>query len=151
MEELFHTLPKILEFTDDKAVRESIVFAAWRKVAGDLWGKTLPTKLEGKCLSVAVSDEKWKQHLERLSQEIIFKINSLLKQSAVNFIEFYVDESLSEVEKKTNRRESEDLLDEVSVEIRSSADQIKDDNLRYQFLLAVAACLERKKALERKT
>ena len=47
--------------------------------------------------------------------------------------------------------EAEEIaLDEVSPKLRNSADAIKDDNLRYQFLLAAGSCLARKKILMKK-
>ncbi len=36
MEDLFRTLPKLLkEMSDSEEVREAVVFAAWRKIAGE--------------------------------------------------------------------------------------------------------------------
>jgi len=38
-------------------------------------------------------------------------------------------------------------LEEVTPKLRVAADAIKDDNLRYQFLLAAGSCLARKKKM----
>jgi hypothetical protein len=85
---------------------------------------------------------------------MIFKLNSTLKQAAVTFIEFRVDEKTVENERLKNRKQTisdaefEDIaLDEISSKLRHSADAIEDDNLRYQFLLAAGGCLSRKKKL----
>jgi hypothetical protein len=55
---------------------------------------------------------------------------------------------------KFNRREDdekyseEEVLNEITPKIRRSADAIKDDNLRYQFLLAAGSCLARRKKMK---
>ncbi len=155
MQDLFRTLPKLLnEFEDSEEVREAVVFAAWRKVAGkSLCEHSAPFRLYEKHLIVAVKDKMWKRHLEKeLAGQMIFKLNSLLGQAAVTFIEFRIDEETVSKIKKTDRRikvSDEDLkeiaLDEISPRLRHRADAIKDDNLRYQFLLAAGSCLARKK------
>ena len=43
----------------------------------------------------------------------------------------------------------EAALNEVSPKMRHKADSIKDDNLRYQFLLAAGSCLVRKKKMKK--
>jgi hypothetical protein len=157
MDELFRALPALLtEFEDNETVREAVVFAAWRKVAGKtLRLSAVPVQFSGKRLTVAVSDENWRKHLEHLSGQMIFKINSLLGSAVVTFIEFCVDETAVKKERiKFNRREDdekyseEEVLNEITPKIRRSADAIKDDNLRYQFLLAAGSCLARRKKMK---
>jgi len=47
-----------------------------------------------------------------------------------------------------SREEQEEIaLEEVTPKLRGAADAIKDDNLRYQFLLAAGSCLARKKKI----
>jgi hypothetical protein len=41
-------------------------------------------------------------------------------------------------------------LEQVTPNLRIAADAIKDDNLRYQFLLAAGSALAQKKRLEKK-
>ena len=156
MEELLCTLPGLIkEFDENEAVREAVVLALWRKIAGDfLREHAVPFRLYQKHLIVAVTSETWKKHLETLSGQMIFKLNSALRQAAVTFIEFRVDEETVEQERLKNRKQTisdaefEDIaLDEVSQKLRRSADAIEDDNLRYQFLLAAGGCLSRKKKL----
>jgi hypothetical protein len=159
MEAIFRTLPALLrELDDNEAVREAVVFAAWRKIAGDgLRAKTAPFRLFQKHLIIAVGSDTWKRHLEHLAGQMIFKINSAVGQAAVTFIEFRVDEetvaaSLADSRKDTlSKSEMEQLaLEEVTPQMRRAADAIKDDNLRYQFLLAAGSCLARKKILEKR-
>ncbi|MDQ6785660.1 MAG: DUF721 domain-containing protein [Acidobacteriota bacterium] len=159
MEDLFRALPKLLkEMSDSEEVREAVVFAAWRRIAGEsLQSHAVAFRLFNKHLIVAVASKTWKKHLEFLSGQMIFKINSMLGQAAVTFIEFRIDEEtvLQERAKtKTSTISDEELkeiaLDEVTPKLRSSADAIKDDNLRYQFLLAAGSALARKKKINKK-
>lgn len=157
MQELFRALPKLLkEFEDTEEVREAVVFAAWRKIAGEsLSEHTLPFRLFKKHLIIAVADKMWKRHLESLSGQMIFKINSVLGQAVVTFIEFRIEAAALEAERAKHRKTrltdeqlKEIALDEVTPKLRHSADAIKDDNLRYQFLLAAGSCLARKKRIK---
>jgi len=157
MNELFRALPALLkEFDDNETVREAVTFAAWRKIAGESLGQhAVPFRLNQKRLTVAVKSETWRKHLENLSGQMIFKINSVLGQAVVTYIEFYIDEKAVEranVQKQTpilSDEEFEEIaLEEVTPKMRRSADAIKDDNLRYQFLLAAGGALARKKKLK---
>jgi hypothetical protein len=155
MKELFRTLPKLLkELDDSEEVREAVVFAAWRKVAGrSLCEHSAPFRLFEKHLVVAVKDKMWKRHLEKeLAGQMIFKLNSILGSAEVTFIEFRIDEETVLKERKPFRKKEvskedfeEIALDEVSPNLRHRADAIKDDNLRYQFLLAAGSALAKKK------
>ncbi len=154
MNELFRALPVLLkEMSDNESVREAVVFAAWRRVAGEgLRDKAVPIRLFQKHLIVAVETATWKKHLESLSGQMIFKINSALGQALVTFIEFRVDDATIQAERAKHRTNliDEDKLREIALEqvtpkLRRAADAIKDDNLRYQFLLAAGGALARKK------
>ena len=157
MDELFRALPKLLkEFDDNEELREAVTLAAWRKIAGEFMLKNaVPFRLFKKHLIVAVIDNMWKRHLEDLSGQMIFKINSVLGQAVVTFIEFRIDEKtvLQENRNERNSKFSDEqlteiALDKVTPKLRHSADAIKDDNLRYQFLLAAGSCLARKENLK---
>jgi hypothetical protein len=156
MEELTRALPALIkEFDENETVREAVVMAVWRKIAGEiLRDHAVPFRLFQKHLIVAVASETWKRHLESLSGQMIFKLNSALGQAAVTFIEFRVDEKTVLEERRKNKKqivseaEFEDAaLDEVSQKLRRAADAIEDDNLRYNFLLAAGGCLVRRKNL----
>ena len=156
MEELLRALPALLnELDENEAVREAVVMAVWRKIAGNsLRDHAVPFRLYKNHLIVAVTSEMWKKHLESLSSQMIFKVNSMLKQPAVKFIEFRVDEKTVRQHRAANKKTGvsqtefeETALDEVSAKLRRSADAIEDDNLRYNFLLAAGGCLSRKKKL----
>lgn len=156
MEQLTRALPGLIkEFEENEIVREAVVLALWRRIAGEfLRDHAVPFRLFQKHLVIAVASETWKKHLESLSGQMIFKLNSSLGQAAVTFIEFRVDEKTVERERSRNKRQTisdaefEDIaLDEVSPQLRRSADAIEDDDLRYQFLLAAGGCLSRRKKL----
>ncbi len=160
MNELFRALPKLLkEFDDNEELREAVTLAAWRKIAGEsLLKHAVPFRLFNKHLIVAVRDNMWKRHLETLSGQMIFKINSVLGQAVVTFIEFRIDEET--VVQATNAVRNTTLsdaelteiaLEKVTPKLRHSADAIKDDNLRYQFLLAAGSCLARKERMKNNT
>ena len=159
MQDLFRTLPKLLkEFDDSDEVRQAVAFAAWRRVAGkSLLEHAVPFRLFNKKLIVAVVDKMWKRHLEDLSGQMIFKLNSILGQAVVAFIEFRIDEKTVSDERTGNRKSNlsdeeytEMALDRVTPKLRHSADAIKDDNLRYQFLLAAGSCLARKERMKKR-
>jgi hypothetical protein len=154
MNELFRALPALIkQFDDNENVREAVTFAAWRKIAGEsLSPHAIPLNLNQKHLTIAVSSEMWKKHLQSMSGQMIFKINSVLGQAIVTFIEFRVDEKTIETARAKNNKptisdeELEEIaLNEITPKMRRAADAIKDDNLRYQFLLAAGSCLARKK------
>ncbi len=156
MEDLFRTLPKLLkEMGEHEEVREAVVFAAWRKIAGvSLQSHAVAFRLYNKHLMVAVTSEMWKRHLELLSGQMIFKINSVLGQAIVTFIEFRVDEETvlqerrkSDAPAMSDEELREIALNEVTPKMRRSADAIKDDHLRYQFLLAAGSALAHKKRM----
>ncbi len=105
MQDLFRALPKLLkEFEDTEEVREAVVFAAWRRIAGEsLSEHTVPFRLFNKHLIIAVADKMWKRHLESLSGQMIFKINSILGQPIVTFIEFRIEAATLETERAKHR------------------------------------------------
>jgi hypothetical protein len=94
MEEIASALPALLkQFDENEMLREAVVFAVWRSIAGEnLRRNAVPFRLFKKQLVVAVGSDTWKKQLEAMSGELIFKLNSALKQAAVTFIEFRVDE-----------------------------------------------------------
>jgi hypothetical protein len=159
MNELFRTLPKLLkELNDNEDVREAIVFAAWKKIAGEaLNEQTVAKRLTEKRLTIAVAGDMWKKHLESLSGQMIFKLNSMLGQAVVTFIEFQVDEKLVVENRKRkavsieeNLITDESALKKISPKLQKAANAITDEALRNQFLLAAGNCLVRQEHLKAK-
>lgn len=159
MNEFFRLLPNLLkEFEDNQKVREAVVFAAWRNIAGEsLSEHAIPFRLSNKHLMVAVATERWEKYLKDLSGQMIFKLNSALGQAVVTFIDFRVNDELVQAEREKRRGKIYDeaelreiALEQVTPKLRSKADSIKDDDLRYQFLLAAGSCLARKEKLKKR-
>jgi hypothetical protein len=157
MNELFRSLPALLkQMEDNESLRQAVVFAAWRRIAGEgLREHAVALRLYQKHLIVAVMSETWKKHLEHLSGQMIFKLNSTLEQPLVTFIEFRIDEETVKQERAKHQKNEIDAerqrqiaLEQVTPKMRHAADAIKDENLRYQFLLAAGSCLARKKNMK---
>ncbi len=159
MKELFRLLPNLLkEFEDNPKVREAVIFAAWRKIAGEsLSEHAVPLRLSNKHLTVAVADERWAKYLKDLCGQMIFKLNSSLSQAAVTFIDFAIDEEFVTADREKRRGKTFDenelrqlALKQLTPKLKSKASAIKDTNLRDQFLLAAGSCLARKERLAKK-
>ncbi len=149
-------MPKVLRETgESEALREPLVFAAWKRIAGEnLERNTAPVGLDKKRLIVAVPDEIWKRHLENLSGQMIFKLNSLLGEEVVTFIEFRVDGKHFSAGREAQERKAAERLnfdrrsqEELTPRLREAADSIEDPELRELFLQAAGNCLVRKKDL----
>ncbi len=149
-------MPKVLrEAGESNPLREPLVFAAWKRIAGEnLERNTAPTGLDKKRLIVAVPDEIWKRHLEHLSGQMIFKLNSLLGEEVVTFIEFRVDSKQFSAGREAQERKAVERLgfdrrsrEELTPRLREAADRIEDPELRELFLRAAGNCLVRKKDL----
>jgi hypothetical protein len=156
MQDIFRALPKVLrEAGESEPLREPLVFAAWKRIAGEnLERNTAPTGLDKKRLIVAVPDEIWKRHLEHLSGQMIFKLNSLLGEEVVTFIEFRVDSKQFSAGREAQERKAVERLgfdrrsrEELTPRLREVADRIEDPELRELFLRAAGNCLVRKKDL----
>lgn len=155
MQDLLRFIPALVDqLGDNQVAREAFVFAAWKKVAGEgLRGKTAPVALDGETLVVAVRDATWKRNLESLAGQMIFKVNSAFRRQFVTFIEFRIDEkavdeesSIAETATSQEQFRADAAL-EITDEVRSAAEAIKDAGLREQFLSAAGECLARKKRM----
>jgi hypothetical protein len=149
MEAVFRTLGKVVsEFEEDERLRDSLVFSVWRQIAGQAIDQASePLELEQKKLKIAVADENWQRHLTDLTPEMIFKLNSALKRSEVEFIQFVVDEKAVKRGAPENFV-SEGQLAEIVPLLQSSAASIKDRDLRKTFLQAAASALARKEKMK---
>lgn len=160
MEDLFRALPALLkQFDDNDDLRQSVIFAAWRRIAGEsLLEHAAAFQLDKKRLIVAVENDRWQKYLKELSGQMIFKINSALGQAMVTYIDFQVNEEAVKAERKKSgkiqidhEKEREIALEQITPKMRRAADSIKDDNLRYQFLLTAGSLLAKKENLKKKS
>ncbi len=152
MEDLFQSLPKLLRAAgESEEVLEAASFAAWRRVAGEaLRGCAVPFRLYRKTLVVSVPDATWKRQLEQVSPQLVFRLNSLLGQAVVTYVEFRVDpQTVREERKRLGRTEyeragAEEAALDRAAELDEAAHAIHDDELRRRFLLAAGSCMNRR-------
>src|SRR5918997_4050501 len=93
MDDLIRALPKLLRAAGEtEEVLEAAALVAWRRVAGsELSRQAVPFRLYRKTLIVAVADSTWQRQLEAMSGQLLFRLNSLLGQAVVTYIEFRLD------------------------------------------------------------
>jgi hypothetical protein len=153
MEDLIRSLPKLLRAAGEaEEVCEAAAIVAWRRVAGEgLRGQAVPFRLYRKTLIVAVADTTWQKQLEAVSGQLLFRLNSLLGQAVVTFIEFRVDQRTVQAERaaqalKETDREAQELraLQKAEGQLSQAADAIHDEELRRRFLVAAGSCIERR-------
>ena len=152
MQDIFSALPALLEHQgDNEEVRRSVVFAAWRRVAGEsLLEHAVAVDLVESTLKVAVADRNWQRNLMELSPEMIFRMNYILGTAEVKFIEFSIDPSAFEGARNVSadRAAAEaEALDQINEPLKKAADHIKDDDMRRKFLLAAGSCLARERRI----
>lgn len=153
MDDLIRALPKLLRAAGEaEEVLEAAAMVAWRRVTGEeLSRQTVPFRLYRKTLIVAVADTTWQKQLEAMSGQLLFRLNSLLGQAVVTYIEFRIDPKTvaaartgrmqeaaarEELERRALKRATGELLD--------AAGAIQDEELRRRFLLAAGSCIDRR-------
>jgi hypothetical protein len=153
MDDLIRSLPKLLRAAGEaEEVLEAAALVAWKRVAGDgLRTQAVPFRLYRKTLIVAVADITWQKQLEAMSGQLLFRLNSLLGQAVVTFIEFRIDpktvraeRSVAQVQQTSRAEQEQRALQSVSGEISIAAGAIHDDELRRRFLLAAGSCIDRR-------
>ena len=154
MDDLIRALPKLLRAAGEmEEVAEAAALVAWRRVAGEaLRGQAVPFRLYRKTLVVAVADATWQKQLETMSGQLLFRLNSLLGQALVTFIEFRIDLKTVQAERaalshEVNREELEQrAFNSASGEVFAAAGAIHDEALRRRFLLAAGSCIDRRES-----
>jgi hypothetical protein len=139
-------MPKILERAgNNRELSEAAAIIAWKRVAGEgLARHARPTILRETKLTVEVADDVWKKQLQRMSVELISRVNRLLKRELVKTIEFRVNPALSKSSTREPKqtRHGELLPDNII----SSAAGIEDPDLRERFIRAATNCIDRREA-----
>lgn len=145
MKELFQTMAELLKvLPDNAALRRSIVFAAWAKIAGaDMKPHTTAYELRGTRLQVAVANETWRKQLSSLGPEYIRRLSALVGDGVVTYIEFLViPESFAERKKQTVETVSVLLDNEIlTPDLLEASRSIRNEEFRKAFLLAAAGSL----------
>ncbi len=148
MDNLIKSLPKILQAAGDSPeVAEAACIAAWKHAAGDgLRDHAVPFGLNRNTLVVLVADATWQKQLKSLSGQLLFRLNSILGQPLVAFIDFRVDPNgVANARGSRDATRTSPELDPatVSVELVTAAAEIKDKDLRRAFLGAAVSCINR--------
>lgn len=131
-------------------LREAMIFATWRRIAGEgLAEQTAPLRLNADRLVIAVSNLTWQRHLQDLAGQMLFKLNASLGKPSVSYIEFEINEEAVSRGRRgrigVDDAEMQKGADaELTLELRQAAMAIADVELRKQFLAAAGACLVRK-------
>jgi hypothetical protein len=111
----------------------------------------VPFRLYRKTLVVAVADTTWQKQLEAMSGQLLFRINSILGQAVVTYIEFRVDPATVRAERETltpqqttTAEQEQRALSSATGEVKVAAEAIHDEDLRRRFLLAAGSCIDRR-------
>ncbi len=147
MDDLIRALPKLLRVAGEAAeVTEMAAMVAWRRVAGEgLRGLAVPFRLYRKTLVVAVPDMTWQRQLEAISGQLLFRLNSVLGQALVTYIEFRIDPKTVQAERARlppsplDRTESEARAIQCADALQEAAAAIHDEDLRRRFLIAAGS------------
>ena|SRR5437762_13084422 len=148
MDQVINSLPALLRVAGDvEEVALMAARAAWGHVVGEvLRNHTLATDFREKRLSVVVSDAVWQRQLESMSGPLLYRLNSLMGDGAITFIEFRIDpgmlDSRSRKSQETERRA--DAVEPIPVELISAAASIRSPELRRALLGAASSALRRK-------
>ena len=145
MEGLTSLLPKVLRGAGDSAeAREQCVFAAWTSVVGSQVSRvTAPLGLHQNRLAVAVLDDTWRIQLKKMSAQIAFKINAILRSPVVKAIDLAVSEKRVHAAHPAPARVAFSGPATYAIPLRQNAGLIPDQDLRDAFLRAAGKCLER--------
>ena len=144
MNQLIKSLPEVLKAArNSPEVAEAAALAAWKHAAGDgLKERTVPLRLEGRKLLVAVADVIWQKQMHSMRAQLLFRINTILGQPIVGEIEYVIDPKLAATADQEKVKEPFD--NEVPLELWSAANAIHDKELRRRFLKAAIHSLKRK-------
>jgi hypothetical protein len=146
MDSLIKTLPAIMKAAGDAPeVAAAACFVAWKQIAGEgLRGNTVPLRLEDRTLVVAVADAAWQKQMQSLSGQLLFRLNSLLGQPVVTFLEFCEDrETVAQARLALANAAEVREPAPVPAELVSAAAVIEDEDLRRAFLGAATSCIRR--------
>ncbi len=145
MESIARLIPQVMRFAaGQNDMLLAVCRAAWALAAGEVTRQVSEVVgLADRTLTVAARDAQWKRQLEALAPQIIFQLNSILRQPLVLRIHIVVDAKLFKLAPRPEKPLPTAPLPE---ELVASAGAIADAALREQFLRLAAACLARDRA-----
>jgi hypothetical protein len=151
MDALIRALPKVLSAAgDNDEVAEAAARIAWSRVAGEpLCQHAVPFRLYHRTLIIAVSDAIWQKQMSALSGQLLSRLNSMLGQGTITFIEFRIDPKTVAIERAAHLplapvETTESILASVPEDLIAAANLIQDESLRRRFLLAAGASIRRR-------
>jgi len=139
-------MPTLLERAgNNRELSEAAAIIAWKRVAGEgLAHHAQPTMLRDTKLTVEVADDVWKKQLQRMSVELISRVNRLMKRELITAIEFRINPSLGRRIESASRKEDHQTLPNNVI---SAAAGIDDPELRKRFMRAAANCIDRREVV----
>jgi hypothetical protein len=150
MDQLIKTLPSLMRAAGDvPEVALTAAQVAWNHVAGEVLRlQTAAIDFQNRRLTVAVADSVWQRQLESMSGQLLYRLNALIGEGTILFIEFRVDPGTLEAKvRKTHSRDkstgSKGHSEQTAPELISAAASIKDPALRRAFLGAADSCVRR--------
>lgn len=139
--------PKLLERAgNNRELAEAAAITAWKRIAGEgLAHHATPMRLHDGTLVVAVADDVWKKQLERMSKELVSRINKLLRREVVTAIEFRANARAMKNRAHAASAAKGKVVPPANV--IASAAEIEDADLRERFIRAAANCIDRREAI----
>jgi len=152
MDQLIKSLSALLRAAGEtEEISEAAALAVWNHVAGEgLRQQAVATSLQKQKLTVAVSDSVWQTQLESISGQFLFRLNALLGQGTIKFIEFRVDPKMLDRHRKQKPKlqniagNKRSASEPIPFELISAVSSIHDPDLRRAFLGAASSCIRRR-------
>jgi hypothetical protein len=140
--------PKLLARAgDNPELAQAAAMTAWKRVAGEgLAHQAAPISFRETTLIVAVADDVWKKQLERMSKELTFRINKLLRKEVVTTIEFRVNPRAMKSRPGAGSATTNKPV-RPPANVIASAAEIEDADLRERFIRAATNCIDRREAV----
>lgn len=148
MESFARLIPEVIKFADGHTeMLSAACCAAWGLTVGEATQKaSRAVRLTERTLTVAVRDAHWKRQLEALAPQIIFRLNSFLRQPVVTRIHVIVDKQCVAPPPSPGaapRPAAPPPAIPLPAEILAGAQAIPDAALREQFIRLATVCLSR--------
>lgn len=146
MESLLKTLPAIMKAAGDSPeVAQAACFVAWKQITGEaLRRNAFPLRLDDRTLVIAVADAAWEKQMQALSGQLLFRLNSMLGQPVVTYLEFCeAPETVNQARLALTDSAQLREMAPVPVELLSAAAGIHDNDLRRAFIGAASSCIRR--------
>jgi predicted nucleic acid-binding Zn ribbon protein len=149
MIDIARLLPKLLQSTGENAEMTRVaVNLAWQRAAGSgLQRQAVPFRFDGRKLVIAVMDSLWQKQLRSMGPELLRRINRMLGQDLVEWIDFQIAPALVERSQANFKQErSAKRSSPAPADVLNAASAIEDEDLRARFVRAAENCIARREA-----